>query len=219
MQDAVDTMLSVYKVAANDAAAKIRANLAALKVDGKDFEFLFNDRAALIGKSLDDLKLLIKSRIDAHKAAKAADEEATRERIRAEEQAKAEKKVREKAAAEQTAFEKQEQEEIERLAKLNSSLIVAAPVIAEPTGPRMVLTPRPAVAAKSSTPPSLNLGTICARLGIGLTKDFLSESLAIEPAARDRSAVLYREEDFLLICDALQKHIYNVACDFVPVSA
>jgi predicted phage-related endonuclease len=89
MQDALDTMLANAKIAADESARKIRANLACLKDDGAGFEFLFNDRLALIGKPLEDLQLLVRSRIGDHRAAeekRLADE---RERIRAEEQARA----------------------------------------------------------------------------------------------------------------------------------
>lgn len=126
MQDAVDTMLSVYKVTANDAAAKIRANLAALKADGEGFEFLFNDRAALIGKSLDDLQLLIKSRIDGHKAEQQRKEDEQRERIRAEEQAKAEAAAREKLAAEQAEVARVERERQEAEARAAAQAKAAA---------------------------------------------------------------------------------------------
>lgn len=93
MQDAVNTLLANSKIAADDSAKKIRTNLALIKVDGAGYEFLFNDRASLVAKAADDLKLLIKSRIDAQIAAKAREEEATRERIRSEEQAKAARAV------------------------------------------------------------------------------------------------------------------------------
>ena len=100
MQDAVNTLLANSKISADDSAKKIRANLALL-AESKEHAFLFNDRANLVAKAPDDLKLLINSRIDAHKAAEAAKEEATRARIRVEEQEKAEREARAKLAAEQ----------------------------------------------------------------------------------------------------------------------
>ncbi len=76
LQDAVDTVLASAKIDADASAKRIRAALACLKDDGEGFEFLFSDRLALISKPLDDLKLLVKARIDAHKAAEAEKERA-----------------------------------------------------------------------------------------------------------------------------------------------
>ena len=51
--------------------------------------------------------------------------------------------------------------------------------------------------------PTLRLGAINARLApVQVTADGL-RSLCIEPAGKDRAAVLYRERDFSRICDAL----------------
>lgn len=72
LQDAVDTELANGKINADAAAKRIRANLACLKEDGAGFEFLFADKATLVGKAIDDLRLAIKARIDTHKAAEDA---------------------------------------------------------------------------------------------------------------------------------------------------
>ncbi|MFZ2306795.1 MAG: YqaJ viral recombinase family protein [Rhodoferax sp.] len=230
MQDAVDTMLSVYKVAANDAAANIRANLAALKADGDGFEFLFNDRAVLIGKSLDDLKLLIKSRITDHKAAKEREEEATRERIRAEEQAKAEKDAREKLAAEQSAA-------TAGLVKCDGNhggkncgdpecwidgeptrTTAPAPALTHPqVVQQMPASVRQAMAPKPATAPTMTLGTICERLGFNVTSAFLA-TLEFE-ATTVKAAKLYHESDFPAICDAIKAHISEVQEQFEPATA
>lgn len=220
MKDKLDTELARCKIAGNEAADRIQVNLTTLRELAGEHAFLFADTAQLVLKGNDDLTVLVKSRIAEHKAAEAKREEETRERIRAEEQAKAEKAAREKLAAEQAAAA-----EAERIAATPpATATLVAPAVPNVTHEAVVnlmpATVRKAIAAPApaaTSEPTLKLGTICARLGIGLTKDFISENLRIEPAARDRSAVLYREEDFSLICDALQKHIYNVACDFVQV--
>lgn len=233
MQDAVDTMLSVYKVAANESAAKIRANMAALKTDGEGFEFLFNDRAALIGKSLDDLKLLIQSRIAAHKAAEAAREEATRERIRKEEQEKAEKEAREKLADEQAEAARVERYRLANEARAAQQTQATTTPITVPaaqttqeapavTHEAVVKVMMPAsvrqAMAKPITPPALKLGQIAERLGFTLTADFL-KVLGFEPAATDRASKLYHSEDFGPICAALIAHISEVQEQFEPVTA
>lgn len=88
IQDAVDTVLANAKIEADASAKRIRANLACIKDDGAGYEFLFADKLALIGKPIDDLRLVIKTRITEHKAAEEKRLEEERERIRQEEQQK-----------------------------------------------------------------------------------------------------------------------------------
>ncbi|AMR77636.1 YqaJ viral recombinase family protein [Cupriavidus nantongensis] len=99
IQDAVDTLLANAKIEADASAKRIRSNVAFLDKEIVGYEFLFADRVALATKQLDDLRLVVSSRIDKHKA----DEEADRERIRKEEQQKLEREAAEKAAAEKAA--------------------------------------------------------------------------------------------------------------------
>lgn len=71
---------------------------------------------------------------------------------------------------------------------------------------------RPAPAAPAVaplTPPTLKLGQISERLGFSLTGDFL-KNLGFEPAARDKSALLFHEAQFPLICMRLVAHIQAV---------
>jgi putative phage-type endonuclease len=77
LQDAVDTALATGKIDADAMARTIRTAMACLKADSAGFEFLFADKHALLQKPMDDLKLAIKTRIEAHKAA-----EAEKERMR-----------------------------------------------------------------------------------------------------------------------------------------
>ena len=88
---------------------------------------------------------------------------------------------------------------------------IVKPVIAEPTGPRMVLTPVRAVpAAALTSAPTLKLGDISQRLGFNLTADFL-KSLGFEPAAVAGASKLYHDAHFPAICNALVQHIQRVA--------
>lgn len=57
--------------------------------------------------------------------------------------------------------------------------------------------------------PTLRLGQIGERLGFALTADFL-RSIGFGPAARDKAAMLYHEQDFPRICAALVRHIQSV---------
>lgn len=120
MKDKVATELARVKIEANAQADRIQANLATLRELASEHAFLFADTAQLVTKANDDLTALVKSRISDHKAAKAAEEEATRARIRAEEQEKAEKEAREKLAAEQAAAaaEKLAKEKAEEAARV-----------------------------------------------------------------------------------------------------
>ncbi len=101
MRDAVSTLLAQKKIEANEIADLIQINIGSLDETG-DYAFLFADRAALCLKAPDDLALVIKTRIADRKAEEAKREAEQRERIRAEEEAKA------------TAKAKAEQEEAER---------------------------------------------------------------------------------------------------------
>ena len=100
IQDGVDTVLANAKIAADASAKAIRASLTCLREETAGFEFLFSDKLALIGKPMDDLKLVIKTRIADHQAAEAARIEKERARIRAEEEQRAAAKVREAQEAE-----------------------------------------------------------------------------------------------------------------------
>lgn len=103
IQDAVDTLLANSKIEADAAAKRIRDNIAFLDGAIAGYEFLFADRVGLATKQLDDLKLVVSSRIEAHKAEEQRKEDEQRERIRREEQAKLEREAAEKAAAEAPA--------------------------------------------------------------------------------------------------------------------
>ena len=103
MQDGLDTMLAQSKIETNALADKMRANLAILRTLASDYKFLFHDAGQIVSKAPDDLTLLVKARIAEHLAEVAKTEEATRQRIRVEEQIKAEAAARAKVALEVAA--------------------------------------------------------------------------------------------------------------------
>jgi hypothetical protein len=182
IQDGVDTVLANAKIAADASAKSIRANLACIRDDAVGFEFLFSDRSALIAKPMDDLKLVIKTRIADHQAVEAEKLERERVRIAEEERIKAEAKVREQPSAPAAVAE-------------------AAPVVAA----RFASAPRAAIAPDGA--PTLRLGQINERLApIALTADGLA-SLGFTHAATDKAAKLYHESSFPQICAALVRHI------------
>lgn len=104
MQDAVDTALAQSKIDADTIGKDIRTKQAWFFKNDNDpsntsWIFLFSDLQQIITKPMDDFKLLVTTRIDKHKA----DEAAKIERIRAEEQVKAEAAAKAKVEAEAKA--------------------------------------------------------------------------------------------------------------------
>lgn len=97
-QNAVATELARLKIEADKIAAIIQSNWRFL-TEKPGMEFLFPDLSFIIQKAPDDFAALVKTRISEHTAAEAKRLEAEREKIRAEERAKAEKVVRDAEAA------------------------------------------------------------------------------------------------------------------------
>lgn len=97
IQDAVDTLLANAKIAADAAAKRIRTNIAFFDEATTGYDALFADRLGLVVKQLDDLRLVVDSRIAKHKAEEAAKEEAQRARIQREEREKLEREAAAKA--------------------------------------------------------------------------------------------------------------------------
>jgi hypothetical protein len=183
IQDAVNTVLANAKIEADASAKHIRANLACIKEDGAEYEFLFADRLALIAKPIDDLKLVIKTRIADHKA---AEEKRKADALAREEEAKA------KAAA------------------IVSPAPVAAATQPTPVAEPAKQVTASWVAPAVSTPkgmPTLRLGQINERLApIALTAEGLA-TLGFKHSATDKAAKLYHEADFEPICAALVRHL------------
>lgn len=229
LRDAVSTTLANAKIAASAVADRIQVNLDYLREDvPQGHAFLFSDLASIVLKENDDFRTLIDSRILAHKTKRDQEEADTRERIRAEEQAKAEAAVREaervkaEAAAKlvreaeaQTAIEARlatadQREQARQVEIAGAVLQVRAAQDAAPAANVVPITrAAPAPQAAPATPPTLKLGEIGTRLGFSLTGEFLRQ-LGFEPAARDKSALLFHEVSFSLICAALVKHIEAV---------
>ncbi len=97
MQEAVDNALRNGKMLADSAAQDVRAKLAWYKETALSHNFLFHDLQQIIVKQADDFKLLVTTRIEAHKKAEAEKAEAAEvfeaARIKAEQEAKAKNKA------------------------------------------------------------------------------------------------------------------------------
>lgn len=76
MQNTLSTALATAKIAANDQAEKIRANMKYLRDNAADHVALFPDVATIVLKAADDLQSLVTSRIALHKAEEAKKEAA-----------------------------------------------------------------------------------------------------------------------------------------------
>jgi hypothetical protein len=200
MRDSVATALANAKIEASAIADRIQANLTTLRELGADHTFLFSDTATIVLKAPDDLHLIVKSRIADHKAAEVVKEEATRVRIQAEEQAKAQAAADAEIAAAKLASE-------EAIAKAAQP----APVVVQPAQPMqpVVFVEQVQIEQPEDTGATMRLGQIADRLGFTVTAEFLS-GLGFEPSATDKNAKLYKTRLFPLICRALVKHINSV---------
>jgi predicted phage-related endonuclease len=197
MQDALDQVLTVAKIAAESDARGIRANVATFQQQAHGFEFLFADLGQIVHKAADDFAALLTSRIATHKAAEA---ERERRRLEAEQarQAEAARLAAEAAArAAQQAAQQAAQPAPAAPAPASVAVAATAAVPAPPAAP----------APRADEPATLKLGTICDRLGFTMTSAFVADTLGIKPAKAEGAAKLYRESDFGRICAALQQHI------------
>lgn len=210
LRNAIDSELARGKIAANEVADRLDLNLRYLREHAKDFGFLFADTATIIQKAPDDLQVLVKSRIADHEAAEQQKADDLREKIRAEEQAKAEKDAREKLEREQQDAQAQRQREAQAAPAEQQRQQTQAPA-----GPSNTAAPAPAPnvrplrqAADSSL--TIRLGVINERLApIALTAEGLA-SLGFQPVATEKAAKLYRQSDFPRIAAALISHIEAV---------
>lgn len=127
VQDKIDTALANGKIAADQKAADLRTKLAWVSTNAAEHRALLPDLQQLAVKPLDDFKLAITARIEAHKKAEADRLEAQREQIRKEEAERLEREAREKqardaAAAQQRTLDDAEDATIVPLHPANAAL-------------------------------------------------------------------------------------------------
>jgi predicted phage-related endonuclease len=211
MRDAVSVLLANSKIKADAEFKKIMANMAWLREHARDYTALFADTKTLVLKDHDDFVAQAQNRITAHKAEEERKLEAERQRIRAEEERKAQAaaqaeqdRIREEAA-------KKAREDLIAERKAQQQTSAAPAVVATPA-------PAPAQAAApasftpmAAAPIKVNLGEINARIHpLQITADGLAE-LGFTPVATEKAAKLYRESDYPRICEALIQHLTQVA--------
>lgn len=219
MKDKVSTALANAKIEANAVADLIDYNIKTLTAEGKDWKFLFPDLASVVTKAKDDFTALLMSRVAQHKAAEAKRLEAEREKIRAEEQAKAQREADARMAAEREEANRVAAEEIrkadaerkaEAMAQAEKLAEEAKPVaVADHTEPALAMVPGETFAVVNDCLPRITLGEISNRLGYTVSAAFLA-TLGFE-AMTDKNAKLYNEASFPGICRRISDHTLRVA--------
>ena len=214
MDDKLTAALIEGKANANTVAGRVMNNLQSLD-SVPAYAHLFADRQELAYKDAEVLELLMQKRVDAEQARI----EAERERIRLEEERKAQVAAEQAAEAERQRIRAEEQAKAHAEAQAQQAIQQAAEPAAAPAAQRAQLDADPrfaavvagAPAAPAPAPwdadeaPTLKLGDVNARLTpIQVTADGLRE-LGIEPAGRDKRAVLYSESQFAAICEAIAR--------------
>lgn len=214
LRESCDAELAKSRIALDNQARAIRANLAAFRDLAKDREVLFPDLGALATKAPDDFAAAVSKRI--------ADADAAHQRLIQQQREAEDRRVAELKARE-------EREAAARAAAAASvpapAPVAAAPVASapasggildrgeSPAGKAIVnaMAPPPAPAPRADEPATLKLGTICERLApVAITAAGL-DALGIQHSATAGSARLYRESDFPRICQALLAHINRTA--------
>lgn len=215
MRDKVSVALANAKIEANAIADRIEANRKTV-----DDMSLFPDFAQVCTKTADDFAALLSMRVAQRKAAEERRLEAEREKIRAEEQAKAQREAAERAASEKreadakAAAELAEQnrlaaEEIRRI-EAESKAKEAEAALMDSTETTPAGTPLTVVHDSSNDGPTMNLGQINAALCFTVSADFLT-SLGIQPVRQEKSAKLYDANRFPIICRLISDHVMRQA--------
>jgi len=235
MRDKVNTELARCKIEANAIADKITANLKAIN-DQPAFEFLFFDKRSLALKEPEFVEMAVKNRISDHQAKEVARIAAETARIAEQERLKAQATERARADAEIAAATAKAQSEakaqadadakraideviakareLDYMAKIDTSRMMHN-ASGQPDKVPVLIDVAPVFIDKAESkdsplsPPTLRLGQICERLGFNLTADFMRQ-LGFEPAATEKAAKLYHENDFPRMCAALVRHIQSV---------
>ncbi len=221
MRDKVSTALANAKIEANSIADRIDANRKLVE----DMS-LMPDFAQVCTKAPDDFAALYVMRKQQRAEAEAKRLEAEREKIRREEEAKARAEAeriaqaeRERIRAEEQAKarEAQEAEHARSRAEHNARVQAMQADAAKRAADLKAMAdakpePTPQFAQpQADTGAKITLGQINQRLSpIALSAAGLAQ-LGIQPAGKERAAVLYLESDVARICSVLIRHLTAVA--------
>lgn len=221
LRESCDAELARSRIALDNQARVIRANLTAFRDLAKDREVLFPDLGALATKAVDDFAAAVGKRI--------ADADAAHQRlIQQEREAQERRAVEDRERQERAAAARLEDQRVADLkaqqqADAAQRTVAAAAVAPVPTGILdrgesaagkaivNAMAPPPAPAPRADELATLKLGTICERLApVAITAAGL-EALGIRHSATAGAARLYRESDFPRICAALVAHVNSMA--------
>lgn len=217
MRDKASTALAHAKIEANAVADRIDANRKTVE----DMS-LMPDFAQVCTKAPDDFAALYAMRKQQRADAEAKRLEAEREKIRREEEAKARAEAERVAQAERERIRAEEQAKAleasaaERI-RLRTEAeareqAMQADAAKHAADLKAMSAPAPQPAAQpADTGARITLGQINQRLSpIALSVAGLTQ-LGIQPAGKERAAVLYHESDVARICSVLIRHLQAVA--------
>lgn len=220
MRDKLSVALANAKIEANAIADRIDANRRTVE----DMS-LFPDFAQVCTKAPEDFAAMLAMRIARRKEAEEKRLEADRQRIRAEEQAKAQREAEERAAEEKRQADAKaaaEQAERNRIAAEEIRKLDAERKATEQsTQPEVV---RAATVSNAELTPqafagqTMNLGQINAALGFTVSEDFLA-SLGMAPVRQEKAAKLYDANKFPTICRLIQEHLGAVMLKSMELKA
>lgn len=216
MRDKLATALANAKIASNEIADLITANVALL--DTPEKRALFPDLKAVCTKPSDDFKAILAGRDAQRREAEERRLEAERQRIRAEEEAKARAKAQQeanaKAAAEQAERDRVATEEIRKMDAERKALDAEQNQRPEASSTIHGTAVTPLAGNQEAAPQAfsgktMNLGQINAALGFTVSADFLS-SLGMLPVRQEKAAKLYDARSLSTICRLIQEHLAGV---------
>lgn len=201
MRDKVSVALANAKIEANATADRIDANRKAMS----EHVSLFPDFTSVCTKAPDDFAALVAMRVAQQKEADEKRLAAERERIRAEEEAKARREADQKA----------QMAEHERLVAERAAAREAAanqPLQEHPAAcvqqmPKSETQPASTETSETQPGATLKLGEINAMLSpVSVNADGLA-SLGIHPVATEKNAKLYEASKFPTICRLISEHV------------
>ena len=222
MRDKLAVALTNAKVDANALSDRLEANRKHLVQADQDWITLFADFATVGAKAAEDFQALAALRIGQHKEAEAIRLEAERERIRAQEAAKAK---HEAELAMREELQKREQEAQASIAQAVENTEISAPVAADLSGlaKRAAAESVAAIDAKHAIGAAQARAAVHvddgARISLGQIKTLIAP-LSIDAAglaelgfphvATEKASKLYRECDLPAIRDAMVKHLQSI---------
>lgn len=235
VRNAIDTTLANAKIAANELADKVQANLKTIDAATPTVQLarLFHDRNTLVLKDADAVKAIVANRVAEFQAEEQRRLDAERERIRAEEQQRV-------AREEQQRLEREAQEARDRIrneqAQQQRQGYTAAPdsqqvLKAEPARADATDREPPAISSPSAgsmgagqaagaasagdllapaivdARPPIKLSDIKDRIAPILITEEGLRTLGINSIGKQGAATMYAASAFPLICDALVRHL------------